>query len=332
MTTDYDTIDDMWWSVLNHIHSKGCHQDSRAGKTIELLGWSGRLTDVSCNFLACKRRALCPTYASAELLWYLSRSSSVDELLPYAPQYERFAEPDGTAFGAYGNRIANCGTDQLDLAYGVLGIKPDSRQVVVSMWNVGDLCAALSGQKRDLPCTVCWQFLVRDRVLHMVAYMRSNDAWLGMPYDVYVNTVIQKLMAVSLGIETGTYTHCVGSMHLYEKNFAASLECERGRTQAHCWGSRDGFPQVKKAVQASRAMRSGAFIDSDDLLGFLDDAKLSDALRDAVLCVGLRHELSITDDITSLSLREAARANRRGTRPGGQDDSVQVAGRAPESF
>jgi thymidylate synthase len=60
--------------------------------------------------------------------------------------------------------------------------------------------------------------LVRDNRLHMLTSMRSNDAWFGLPHDIFTFTILQELVARSLGLELGEYKHVVGSLHLYEKH------------------------------------------------------------------------------------------------------------------
>ncbi|RYH39567.1 MAG: hypothetical protein EON54_18795 [Alcaligenaceae bacterium] len=71
---------------------------------------------------------------------------------------------------------------------------------------------------RDIPCTCTMQFVIRNRRLHMLTSMRSNDAWLGLPHDVFAFTMIQELVARSVGVELGEYRHSVGSLHLYERD------------------------------------------------------------------------------------------------------------------
>jgi len=71
---------------------------------------------------------------------------------------------------------------------------------------------------KDVPCTVSLHFMVRSGALELVVYMRSNDVWLGWPYDVVMFTVLQEAMATDLGLELGQYTHVDGSLHLYDTN------------------------------------------------------------------------------------------------------------------
>ena len=186
------------------------------------------------NFVLNARRALSPFYAMSELLWYVNREQSVERLVEYAPQYKNFAEADGNAYGAYGHRIGHNvpGRDQLDLVVHTLRSQPSSRQCVVSLWRPDDLVHAYTLDKKDLPCTLTWQFILRSNGLHMIANMRSNDAWLGLPYDAYVNTCFMGMIAQELGVPMLTYTHQAGSMHLYDKNLEAAEESLRVPTFA----------------------------------------------------------------------------------------------------
>lgn len=241
----YDFIDNMWMDALGMIQNLGADQPSRDGPTRELCGYATRLNNPRANFLLNPVRNISPIYAAAELLWYLSGSQSGEMIQAYAPQYSRFLDGSGNAFGAYGHRwnhdqsfntaLFNSNAQQSTFNFdwdrvigkeltqmNVLGLllmaKPDTRQAVVTMWNAGDLVWALQGGKVDLPCTLSLQFLVRENKLNLIATMRSNDVWLGMPYDVWCFTCIQQLVAEALGLELGWYQHQAGSLHVYSKH------------------------------------------------------------------------------------------------------------------
>lgn len=217
----WQTIDELWTNTVAEILQHGKETKSRVGKVKEILRFSASLSHVQQTFLLNKRRRLSPAYAAAEFLWYLSMTGDIEMILAYAPQYHKYAEND-VAYGAYGARWKE--HDQLRLLVETLKAKPDSRQAIMTMWTGSDLSHAILGDHKDLPCTLNLQFLVRENKLHLVATMRSNDAWLGLPYDVFAFTCLQWLVASVLGIEPGTYTHQVGSMHLYEKNWKAAEE------------------------------------------------------------------------------------------------------------
>lgn len=219
--SNFDTFDEMWRHTIYLLHEYGSDQESRNGKTKELLGVTMTLVDPGVNFLRNERRALSPYYAAAEVLWYMSGVSDVDFISKFAPQYAHFAESDGKAYGAYGGRIFG-EFDQLRAVVDLLKRDPDTRQAVVQFWRASDLQSA--GSVKDVPCTLNWQFAIRDGELHMFVDMRSNDAWLGMPYDVFWNTTAMRIIANELGVRMGTYTHHVRSMHLYEKHWKAADE------------------------------------------------------------------------------------------------------------
>jgi len=74
----------------------------------------------------------------------------------------------------------------------------------------------------DVACASTLQFLIRNRKLHAVCTMRSNDAIWGLPYDVFLFTMLQELLACQLGLELGDYHHCAGSMHIYQRHVELS--------------------------------------------------------------------------------------------------------------
>lgn len=217
---EYDTIDDAWDDTLADllIQEPG---DSRNGDAREIIGHSFKLTDPSCCWLTNERRALSPYYAAAEILWYVSGNPSVEMISAYASQYKNFAETDGKAYGAYGKRLGS----SINAAIHALKYQANTRRCVISLWEQSDLDKGHGeGAVKDVPCTLSWQFIVRGDRLHMIVNMRSNDAWLGLPYDCMWNCTAMRLIANELGLGLGTYTHNVGSMHLYEKHYAAACE------------------------------------------------------------------------------------------------------------
>ena len=148
-----------------------------------------------------------------ELLWILSGSNALDFIAHYIPDYRKSSDDELTIFGAYGPRMfGRRPNDQLARVISSLRGKPDSRQAVVQLFDRSDTLKP----HKDIPCTCTLQFAIRDNRLHMLTSMRSNDAWLGLPHDVFAFTMIQELVARSLGIELGEYRHAVGSLHLYE--------------------------------------------------------------------------------------------------------------------
>lgn len=273
----HSCIDVMWETALSHVLTHGDRGTSRDGDAIEVRGWSARLAPRAPSFLVNTRRHLSSRYASAELLWYLSGQANADMIRAYAPRYASYVEPNGEAYGAYGARMAL----QLQTAAEILKKKSDSRQCVVGLWRHEDLSRALYGDKKDLPCTLTWQFLVRRGQLEMIVNMRSNDLWIGFPYDVYVFRCIQTIMAYELGIEVGDYVHSVGSLHLYRRNCAAAYEIHNGTARGIARGysePRPGLSEIKRAMEVEEQLRREHSLGMN-LGGF------SELMRDTLLCV-----------------------------------------------
>ena len=150
-----------------------------------------------------------------ELLWYLSGTNDLDFIEYYLPMYREFSDDGVTVHGGYGPRIFGSNHDgQFFRVLNILKVKPFSRQAVIQIFDSDDLLES----HEDIPCTCTMQFSVRKNLLHLLVSMRSNDAYLGLPHDVFSFTMIQEIMAVALGYEIGTYKHSVGSLHLYDAN------------------------------------------------------------------------------------------------------------------
>lgn len=216
----YKNIDEVWRLLLLDLLYQ-TPIDSRAGRVKEITAYSFKLCDINQTFLLNKRRKLSPHYACAETLWYLQPTKSIEMIKAYAPQYEKFADGNGKAWGAYGYRFFH-EINQFKLTIDLLKQNPETRQAILSIWNKQDLVE--QDKHNDIPCTISLQFLLRNGKLNLIVTMRSNDAWLGLPYDVFAFTCLQRLVAHGVGVEPGWYVHQVGSEHLYEKHWKAAEE------------------------------------------------------------------------------------------------------------
>ena len=229
----YDNLNHLWFNTLKTIMTKGDELNSRVGKTKEILGFQVTLTNPLNNILlGFPERKFSLSYACAEILWYLSGRGEIKMIEAYAPSYKNFAEK-GIAYGAYGKRWKNSpgfvkentvffhpnGNDQLEAVIHLLKNKPNTRQAIMTCWDSGDLLHAIIGDHKDLPCTVSLKFYVRNGKLHLIVDMRSNDAWLGLPYDIFCFTTLQRIVAAECKLQLGTYIHQAGSEHIYEKNY-----------------------------------------------------------------------------------------------------------------
>lgn len=146
--------------------------------------------------------------AAAEAL-QLVGGFSAPELLPKS--FEQFKEPDGTFWGAYGERIGEQLFEQLDK----LRRDPATRQSVLTLWSPD-----LDNQsgKRDYPCTVALMFWIDDGRLCQMTTMRSQDVWLGTPFDWFQFVQLHLTACRLLGVKSGIYRHMTASTHLYERD------------------------------------------------------------------------------------------------------------------
>lgn len=165
-------------------------------------------------------RNLNPAIGAVEAAQLVAAVSDPELVLSLAPQFARYTDittydPTERMFwGAYGERIKLQALAQIKK----ITNDRDTRQAVITLWdpwldNIAD--------RHDYPCTIALQFSIRDGILDMNTIMRSNDAWLGLPYDVFQFTQLQASMANALDIETGLYRHTALSLHLYERDLEA---------------------------------------------------------------------------------------------------------------
>ena len=235
---EYDTIDEMWSACVEDLINHGRVVDSRDGGTRETIGYAATLTDPSRCLLRSPARGLDPYYAAAECMWYLSGTDDTRWLEQFAPQYARFVDAH-VAYGAYGKRLferePGCSRSLVEWAYHMLKEKPDSRQAVIDLHEPRDLRNAAWRHQKDIPCTTSVQLLLRDGRLDMIVTMRSNDVWLGMPYDIFWWCTLLKILSCELECAMGEYHHRAGSMHLYERNREAAQQTGEPAITCHSW-------------------------------------------------------------------------------------------------
>src|SRR6185437_1604974 len=109
------------------------------------------------------------------------------------------------------------------------------------------------GETKDVPCTLTLQFFIRLGRLHTIVTMRSSDAFLGFPYDIYNFSMIGNTLAGELGVEVGTTTMQLGSFHLYERDWeAAKSIVAAGLNQSFCKSPKlSGFPPAQQILDGA---------------------------------------------------------------------------------
>lgn len=199
------TADELWYDALR-VCKLGRHVSPRNKTTVEAKGpVILKLEDPYFNMIVNPYRKLNWHFAFAELMSIVTGENTVDRVGHYNKKILEYSDDGKTFTGAYGPPYSL----QVERMKEVLIQDRDSRQAVISLWRPNPL------PSKDVPCTVMLHFLIRDFKLDLNVYMRSNDVWLGLPYDLFNFTMIQQQLAVELNVGVGTYTHIIGSLHMY---------------------------------------------------------------------------------------------------------------------
>ena len=195
--------------------------------TRELIGVNLRLTDPTAILFRNAIRQQSWGYLGAEMAWYLEGSDSLHHLQGFAPSYGKFSDDGTSLYGAYGPRGLSH-TSLVELCDTMRAKGLESRQFVVPVWRPRDLHKT----SKDIPCTVALHFLVRNGLVFLTTFMRSNDLNTGFIYDVPCFCLMQQFVASCLGLGLGFYTHCVGSLHIYDKDLDALQRVVQSNTFA----------------------------------------------------------------------------------------------------
>ena len=209
-----------WIDLVDLIVSAGKTTFSRGFTCIERLNST---TTISMEYpvMGIKERKLNYRFMIAEALFILSGDNTVAGITPWCKKMAEYSDDGEVFFGAYGPRIAS----QKEYVVSALNADPGTRQAVMTIWRENP------PKTKDVPCTVSLQFLVRFDKLHCIANMRSSDAWLGWPYDVFNFSMLSACIALSLKqkVKLGKLYLNAGSQHLYERDIRAArtiLACE----------------------------------------------------------------------------------------------------------
>ncbi len=213
------TMDDLMHEVINELQVSGKKVTSGKGDHLELTGVLLELENPRARLSRSEKRGK-PFSCLGELLWYLSKSNALSFIEYYIPAYRHSADGD-EVWGGYGPRLFSWnGINQFDNIATRLSKNPGSRKAVIQLFDGRDLVSS----HNDIPCTCSLQFFVRDDQLHMLTSMRSNDIYKGFPHDVFCFTMLQEILARTLGLEVGSYKHCAGSLHLYTSDVEKAAE------------------------------------------------------------------------------------------------------------
>ena len=176
------------------------------------------IIDMDDPIITLPERKLSYSFMFGEAAWMLEGRNDVESVSKYVDGVKRFSDDGVTFFGAYGPKIIT----QTSYVVDTLIKDNDSRQAVLNIWRENPRSS------KDIPCTLSLQFFLREASdnlwLHTIATMRSNDAWLGTPYDTFNFSAISFYIACCLNFrglkcKLGSLNIQAGSRHIYENDF-----------------------------------------------------------------------------------------------------------------
>ena len=203
--------------LMRHVRDHGIEKSDRTGTgTLSVFGYQMRF-DLSEGFPALTTKKLHFKSIIHELLWFLNGDTNVQYLQDNKVSiWDDWADKNGDLGPVYGAqwRRWNAGgektIDQITNVIDQINSNPDSRRLIVSAWNVGEL------EKMALmPCHTFFQFYVADGKLSCQLYQRSADIFLGVPFNIASYALLLMMIAQVCNLETGDFVHTFGDAHLY---------------------------------------------------------------------------------------------------------------------
>lgn len=203
--------------LIRHILKDGHVKSDRTGTgTISTFGWQMRF-DLSEGFPLLTTKKVHLKSIIHELLWFLKGDTNVKYLQENGVRiWNEWADPDGSLGHIYGYQWRSWQNyeggfiDQIADAVRDIKENPDSRRIIVSSWNVGDL------KNMNLPpCHAFFQFYVSEGKLSLQLYQRSADCFLGVPFNIASYALLCMMMAQVCGLQPGDFIHTLGDAHIY---------------------------------------------------------------------------------------------------------------------
>lgn len=212
--------------LLRKILEEGVDKSDRTGTgTRSLFGYQMRW-DLQQGFPLVTTKKLHLRSIIYELLWFLKGDTNINYLKENQVKiWDEWADENGDLGPVYGKQWRSWETrsgrvvDQISEALHLIKTQPDSRRIIVSAWNVGDLPdMALA------PCHCLFQFYVANGKLSCQLYQRSADVFLGVPFNIASYALLTHMMAHVCGLQAGDFVHTFGDVHLYSNHMEQALE------------------------------------------------------------------------------------------------------------
>ena len=206
--------------LLKSIKHTGTSKGDRTGTgTLSIFGHQSRY-DLAAGFPALTTKKLHMKSIIHELLWFLSGDTNINYLKTNGVKiWDAWADEKGNLGPVYGaqwrhwQKSDGSHVDQISQVVKQLKETPDSRRIIVSAWNVGEL-----EQMALPPCHAFFQFYVANNKLSCQLYQRSADIFLGAPFNIASYALLTMMMAQVTGYQLGDFIHTLGDAHLYSNH------------------------------------------------------------------------------------------------------------------
>ena len=216
--------------LLRHILDRGTPKSDRTGTgTLSVFGYQMRF-DLAEGFPLVTTKKLHLKSIIYELLWFLRGETNVRYLREHGVSiWDEWADEQGELGPVYGYQWRSWPAadgrhiDQISDCIDRIRRTPDSRRLIVSAWNVGDI-----DRMALPPCHLLFQFYVADGRLSCQMYQRSADVFLGVPFNIASYAILTLMVAQVTGLAPGEFVHTFGDAHLYNNHLdQARLQLSR---------------------------------------------------------------------------------------------------------
>ena len=206
--------------LLNHVLEHGDKKEDRTGTgTISVFGYQMRF-DLSEKFPLLTTKKVHLKSVIHELLWFLKGSTNIGYLKENEVSiWDEWADENGNLGPVYGSQWRSWQTtdgrtiDQISNLINTIKNNPDSRRLIVSAWNVGEI-----DQMKLPPCHCFFQFYVANNRLSCQLYQRSADIFLGVPFNITSYALLTLMIAQVTDLTPGEFVHTLGDAHIYSNH------------------------------------------------------------------------------------------------------------------
>lgn len=216
-------------NLLRNILIRGTEKSDRTGTGTRSIFGAQLRYDLQHGFPLITTKHVSFKNIKAELLWFLSGSTNIKWLQEQNVHiWDEWADADGELGPVYGSQWrrwegfapwddnharVTVYIDQIANAIETIKKNPDSRRIIVSAWNVGEI-----DQMKLPPCHAFFQFYVADGKLSCQLYQRSADMFLGVPYNIASYSLLTHMIAKETGLEAGDFVWTGGDCHIYDNH------------------------------------------------------------------------------------------------------------------